>query len=85
MNANSFARAVYKFVELLANTQDPKKWSRWPRRVYVCTLPVSAPLLLVWRCLIIVLAVLSVVLCLASDAVAWVCRYGANIWEGSEQ
>ncbi len=85
MNANRFARAVHTIVDLLANTQDPKKWKRWPRRIYVCTLPVSVPLLLVWRLINIAVALFAIALCLAADALAWLCRYGATVWKGSEQ
>lgn len=85
MNANRFARAVYKIVNLLANTQDPQKWNLWPRRIYVCTLPVSAPMLLVWWLLNFALSLFAIVLCLGADAFAWVCRYGAAVWKGSEQ
>ena len=75
-------QTIEKALDLADHSMSPKKWSTWPRRAYLVTLPVSAPVLVLWNILVMFLVLLAACFCLAGYLVFTLRDCCVQMWKG---
>lgn len=77
-------RTIEKALDLADHSMSPKKWSAWPRRAYLVTLPVSAPALVLWNVVVMLLVLLAAAVCFAGYLIFALIEYCAKVWKGGD-
>ncbi len=77
--------AVEKTLDLADRNMSPQAWSKWPRRIYLFTLPLSWPLLSLWCMLVMLLVFLAMAICGIGALSFRLKDYCAVLWKGDDE